>query len=102
MRFRSVYVNDNHAALEFGTYRDGTVALRVIGGNGVPLCTATVCLSGQAPEPGNVFIKDYAENEGVLQALQDAGILGVEVRRVPCGYAEAVEVPLLLGAELVR
>ena len=39
------------------------------------LATATTNLPGIIPEPGQVFIKDWSENEGMFASLVRAGVL---------------------------
>ena len=55
-----------------GTYDNGRAALRLIGKMG-PIATCTVNLFDKKMEQDEVAIKDYAENEGMLDALMDAG-----------------------------
>jgi len=52
------------------------ILLREVG-TGMPICTATVCIPEWEPhrKPGWVAIKDYSENEGIFDALYDAGIV---------------------------
>ena len=56
-----------------------------------PLATATVNLEdyGIRPSaPDNIIVKDYGENEGMVKLLQDAGVIGDEVRRFSFGYVK--------------
>lgn len=95
------YVQEDSARLIFGRYQDGSIAMLLeSAGTGERLCTATVCLTayGEKPRDGNVFIKDYSENEGVLNALQKAGVVGDVIRSVPAGYATVYECKLLVDA----
>jgi hypothetical protein len=57
---------------------------------GEPLATVTVCMVdyGETPGDGMVFIKDYAENEGTVEALHEAGIIGQPERWIDAGYAK--------------
>jgi hypothetical protein len=71
--------------LTYGRYRDQSIAIRLR--NVVthePIAKATVCLVtyGKKPEPLNVFIKDYSENEGMVDALAKAGVILPEPVRV--------------------
>jgi hypothetical protein len=77
-----------------GTYPNGSKALQLVSVSGEPLATATVALDA-LPEEGNVFIKDWSENEGVLAALQDAGVVGPVIRSIPTGFVQAYEVKVL-------
>jgi hypothetical protein len=64
--------------LEFARYGDGTTAMQFNTMYGEPLCRATVCLEGLgAPPlaPDQVWIKTWAENEGVLEMLEDSGVV---------------------------
>ncbi len=85
------------ADLRKGRYGDGSIALQATSEYGEPLCKPTVCLIdyGEKPAAGNVFVRDYGENEGMLKALQDAGIIGTTVREVPYGFVTAYECPLI-------
>ena len=62
------------------------------------LAIATVNLggSGRYPAEGNVFIKTWSENEGILEALIERGIISEPVRKLETGQTEAVECKLLV------
>lgn len=93
------YVQEDNARLIFGRYQDGSIAMLLDESEtGERLFTATVCLAsyGEKPSEGNVFIKDYSENEGVLKALQEASVVGPVVRSVPAGFATVYECKLLV------
>lgn len=83
------------------SYGNGSTALILRDRNGEQLGVATVALD-ESPEPGNVFIKDWSENSGLLAALQRAGVVGPVVRELPTGYVTAYEVPLLLDVAAAR
>lgn len=91
---------DDPVTVREGRYGNGSTALQVFSAVGELLCTPTVNLGayGMHPQSGNVFIKTYSENEGVLEALQVAGIVGDVIKRFTVGYVEdgAAEVPLLV------
>jgi len=50
------------------------------------VATATVNIPDKALESDEVFIKDYSENEGMLDALVKAGIVEDTGRRVTTGH----------------
>lgn len=54
--------------------------------NGELIATATVNLPETPLEDGEVFIKDYSENEGMLDALVEAGVVEDTGRRVLSGF----------------
>lgn len=95
--FRMVnkYVDEEMALHKIGEYRDGSTALEIIDKNGEEYATATVCIPGTDVPEGHVLIKDWSENEGVLQSLINAGIVGQPVRNVPSGFVTAQLVELL-------
>ena len=76
------------------TYPNGSTALVLSSPIGEPKGHATVALE-ELPGTGNVFIKDWNENAGLLGALQQLGIVGQVIRTVPAGFCEAHEVELL-------
>lgn len=64
---------------------------------GEPMATASVNMPDvYDPAPGEVIIKDYSENEGILKALQEAGIVGSVLRTLPAGYVEVYVCQLLI------
>lgn len=91
------YISED-AVIERRTYPNGSIALCLDGLDGEHLAVATVALD-VLPAEGNVFIKDWSENKGMLSCLQGAGIVGNVVREIPAGFAVAHEVPLLLELE---
>ena len=56
--------------------------------DGEPVATATVNVEGVSENlpPSEVLIKDYSENEGMMDALVAAGLACDTGRRVPTGY----------------
>jgi hypothetical protein len=78
MKFWTKNWHDDHATVRRGSYPDGTTKLTVLGRYSQILCDATISLEqmGEYPDVGCVFLPAYGDTEGVLQALQDAGIVG--------------------------
>lgn len=68
--------------LEKGNYRNNDrVALTLIDAeDGSPVATATVNLINEVLEENEVAIKTGSENEGMYQALHEAGVIG-DVKR---------------------
>lgn len=67
-------------------YGNGRTALQLTALNGEPLCVATVNLEQADVPEGHVLIKDYSENQGVLDALIKAGVVGKPISEVPTGF----------------
>lgn len=64
--------------LVFAQYSNGQTAIKLVEPSGETLALATVNLEGlSAPPPGpdQVWIKDWSENEGMLEALIQAGVV---------------------------
>ena len=74
--------------LELGRYQHGgRLALSVLEKQTrEPWTEATVNIPEAPLRPGEVFIKDYSENEGLLQALYDARIVMSTGEHVQSGY----------------
>ncbi len=64
---------------------------------GEPWCTASVCLPDQEQAPDEVFIKNWSENEGILDALVAGGIVEDTGRVVRSGFAAANVCRLLVS-----
>lgn len=76
--------------LVWGRYMNDRVALQLVDPvTGEPITTATVNLPGENLGDNETFIKNYAENEGVLESLIAAGIVEDIGRTVETGFVEA-------------
>lgn len=84
--------------LQKARYCNGRTALVLVDPeDGERVTTATVNLPDEPLAEGEVFIKDYAENEGMVAALQEAGVVQPTGRVVVSGYV-TVPVCKLVGA----
>ena len=62
--------------LKFGQYANGRTAIQLFDtADHEPVCTATVNVPEVELPEGYVFIKNYSENEGILETLVAAGII---------------------------
>ena len=58
--------------------------------HGEPIATITVMLEDAGPpQPGHLYIKNWSENEGILEALIDHGYVMDTGIRIPTGWVEA-------------
>ena len=92
-------------------YRNGIIALKLVeweDGYPVPIAVATVNLEDYEDEildaisvTGNnyTFIKDYSENEGMLDALVKAGIVSEPLGFYHTGYVTCPLVEVLIDVE---
>lgn len=63
-------------ALRFGYYPNGRLALQLVdAADGTVLCTASVNAMDDTLPPGCIFVKDWSENIGMVDALADAGVI---------------------------
>ncbi|MCU7829551.1 MAG: hypothetical protein KZQ85_10835 [Candidatus Thiodiazotropha sp. (ex Myrtea sp. 'scaly one' KF741663)] len=69
-------------------YGNGRPAILLETEQGLPVATATVNISFFKPAEGEVLIKDYSENEGILDCLADAGILEPTGKELWSGHAK--------------
>lgn len=84
--------------LEVRRYSNGRPALQLRDSkDGSPVAVATVNLPG-LPIPGDcVAIKDYSENEGMLDALMQQGVVGKPISYVTSGFVRIPICPLLVS-----
>lgn len=82
-------------SLSFEKYRNGDTAIRLTS-NGEPIAVATVCLPSVKAGDGYVFVKDYSENEGMLEALIEAKIVSEPVESIPSGFVYIYKCKLLV------
>ena len=83
--------------LQFGQYRNNNrVSITLIDAeDGIPFAVATVNLPDEPMADNEVAIKNHSENEGILWALQDAGVVGEIKREVQSGFVGIPIVELL-------
>lgn len=75
---RSRYSNNNRTAL-----------LLIDAEDGEPVATATVNLPEVEMAPGEVAIKNWSENEGMVEVLVQAGVIEPPHREIALGYVIA-------------
>jgi hypothetical protein len=83
--------------VEQRTYPNGRTALVLVDlQEREDVAVATVNLPDVPLKPGEAFIKDYSENQGMLAALEKAGVVQATGERVPTGFVEVPVVKILL------
>lgn len=82
-----VQFKDWQCRVQMRKYHNGQAAIQLVDANdGDAICTASVCLPDHAQLPGWVFIKDWSENQGVLDALIAANVIEDTGQRLPSGF----------------
>ena len=61
-----------------------------------PLMTVNVLLPDEPLEDGEILVKDYSENEGLLACLVKEGVVEDTGRRIPSGFVELPVCKLLV------
>lgn len=88
IKMKTKYLNE-YAILVKDQYLNGVTALTLRDvETGEPLATATVNLPDAIPAPGNIFVKNYSENEGMVQGLREARVIGKPIRWLDAGYVK--------------
>lgn len=84
--------------VEMSRYKDENQrdAILLICPNGELMAVATVNIPEAMLQDGEVWIKNWSENEGIYEALMAAGIIGEAVGSYPAGHARALRCPLLI------
>lgn len=115
MRKKEISYNGTVCVVNIGFYPyKGTLNLKYIElakketGEGVAVATINLSEVDIPDSPlkdiilkdkGYVFIKDYSENEGVLETLLKEGVVGEPIGTVPVGYTNAYVCKLLINTK---
>jgi len=79
-------------SLNFTKYKNGQTAITLYdNSDGMPFAHATVCLEDNLLKEGEVAIKDYSENEGILDSLINADVIEYPHAFVQSGW---VKIPI--------
>lgn len=83
-----------------GTYRDGSGSLQLVSDDSLrePIATPTASIPEAGLAAGQALVREYAENEGVLDVLVAAGVVRPTGRYVASGYVRLPVVELLPAA----
>lgn len=86
--FKTKYGKYDHCFFRTGKYADNTPSIQIRQNTecGVePILTATVSLGVPLPD-GCILVKNYSENEGVLEFLKNLGVVTKVMCYLPSGY----------------
>lgn len=78
---------DYDCSITFGRYSNGRLAIQLMTDEG-PMATATVNVPEASLPENYVCIKDYSENEGMLSALIEAGVVEQATCRILSGHVQ--------------
>jgi hypothetical protein len=83
--------------LSFGTYRNGRTSIELLDAtDGCPVMVATVNLENAYLTGDEIIIKDYSENQGVLDFLIANGFVSRPKRWISSGWVTCPVVDLLV------
>lgn len=84
--------------LKFNTYiHDSSTHMMLLDKHtNYPIATVTVCIDGSDLLEDEVAIKDYSENEGMLNCLIKNNVVSEPVRHVDSGYVKIPVCKLLV------
>lgn len=86
--------------IELGKYRNGQTAVSLIDAeDGSPVATVTVCVPELSLDENEIIVKDYSENEGMLEFLLENNIVEERSEFIDTGYVRCPVVKLLPEAE---
>ena len=88
--------------LELYRYQNGRLAIQLVTSAGEPVTTATINVANMPLRENQVVIKDYAENAGLLQALETAEVVQPTGVRCHVGYEQADICRLLIPLPAVH
>ena len=73
---KSPFGGEYKLSLSFGKYKNGQTAIQLLDtSDGLPYATASVCVEDHLLKEDEVAIKDYSENQGIMDSLVEAGII---------------------------
>jgi hypothetical protein len=90
------YINEKECYIKWDRYSNGRIAMQIKNVLGEAICMASVNLPYVSLPNGCVFIKDYSENEGLLAALEQAGVVERTDVEVPTGFVTVFVCKLLV------
>jgi hypothetical protein len=77
-KLKAQYLPEGEYEIHKESYRNGRIALVIGDGDMV----ASVNMTDAFCPEDHTYIKDYSENEGIKQALIDAGVIGPAIKYV--------------------
>lgn len=95
-QFKSKYVEECKVEARWEMYKNGQPALQLWDvEEDEPVAMASVALDEARLGADEILIKNWSENEGVLEALEKAGVVKATGRTVSTGFVEATVCQIL-------
>lgn len=89
VRLKSKYLADGMYELVWSRYHNGATALSLRGlRNPTIAMVPSVNIEGYVTDPKHVIIKNWSENQGILESLIEAGIV-TPLMEIPTGFVRA-------------
>lgn len=95
VRLKTRYMPEDDYNISIVQYSGGAPALQISDKYNRSMMRASVNVD-RLPARGAIFIKNWSENEGIEQALMEAGLIGTRIGHVATGFVEATE-HMMLG-----
>lgn len=88
--FKSPYGSENYTLqVKYSKYANGQRRMQLIDCiDGLPYCTVSVSHEDIDESAGEILVKNYSENEGVLSFLLENGIVNPPHRYINSGYVK--------------
>lgn len=98
--FQTKFGSSYQVHLTVGKYRNGQTSLQLIDAvDGTPVATASVSLPDIDLDENEIIVKDYSENEGMLDFLLENNIVEMRSEYLEVGYHICSVVKLLPESE---
>lgn len=93
----TVHFNGEILTVNKKSYNNGRIALQLTDEEGLPYMKATINMpTVDLSADDHTIIKNYAENEGILEALIIEGIVEPTGKRIQSGFVQADIVKVLI------
>lgn len=89
MAYQTTYKGEE-VTLEVGRYGNGQLGVQMLDNQGLPYTTVTVAIMSPIDHT-ELAIKDYSENQGMLEWMMKEGIVSAPVRYYESGF---VRIPI--------
>lgn len=99
MKIKFKYGECDNCSLQFGRYKDGSYALSIFDDYGEPLINVTKHVPGYKLQENQILVKNYSENEGILECLIEQEIIKNTGIVVPTGFVQLHVCDLLIDPE---